>query len=82
MISRIGGELKISNKIEQDAKKLVEKAKSLNLLVGKDPKGIAAAAIYIASIQNGQRRSQTSVAKAANVTEVTLRNRYKELTKL
>ena len=82
LISRIGGELKITNKIEQDAKKIVEKAKDLNMLVGKDPKGIAAAAIYIASLQNGKRRSQTSVAKAANVTEVTLRNRYKELTEL
>ena len=82
LISRIGGELKITNKVEQDAKKLVEKAQNLNMLVGKDPKGIAAAAIYISSIQNGKRRSQTSVAKAANVTEVTLRNRYKELTNI
>ncbi|NHI94261.1 MAG: transcription initiation factor IIB [Candidatus Lokiarchaeota archaeon] len=82
LISRIGGELKITNKIEKDAQLLIEKAKENKLLVGKDPKGIAAAAIYIASIQNGKRRSQTSVAKAANVTEVTLRNRYKELVEI
>ncbi|MHA1784598.1 MAG: hypothetical protein ACTSVE_05330 [Candidatus Helarchaeota archaeon] len=33
-------------------------------------------------LESGKRKSQTSIAKAANVTEVTLRNRYKELIKL
>jgi len=41
---------------------------------------VAAAAIYIASIQCNQRRTQREVADVAGVTEVTIRNRYKELT--
>ncbi|MHA1785407.1 MAG: transcription initiation factor IIB [Candidatus Helarchaeota archaeon] len=82
LISRIGGELGISNQIEKRARAIVEKAKKNNSLIGKDPKGIAAAAIYISCLESGKRKSQTSIAKAANVTEVTLRNRYKELIKL
>jgi len=79
LISRIGGELQLSNKEEKDARQLLEDAKSKRALIGKDPKGIAAAAIYISCIQNKKKRTQASVSKAANVTEVTLRNRYKEL---
>jgi len=82
LVTRIGGELKISNKIEQDAVELIGKAKANKILVGKDPKGIAAAAIYLSCLRNGERRSQTAVAKAATITEVTLRNRYKELINL
>jgi transcription initiation factor TFIIB len=40
--------------------------------------GAAAAALYIASIQENERRTQRDVSEAAKVTEVTVRNRYKE----
>jgi transcription initiation factor TFIIB len=40
---------------------------------------MAAAAIYIASVLCGERRTQRDVAEIAGVTEVTIRNRYKEL---
>jgi transcription initiation factor TFIIIB Brf1 subunit/transcription initiation factor TFIIB len=48
-------------------------------LVGKGPTGMAAAALYIASIMNGKTITQRELAKAADVTEVTVRNRYKGL---
>ncbi|EQD80770.1 transcription initiation factor IIB [mine drainage metagenome] len=51
-----------------------------DLTSGKGPTGVAAAAIYIASIITQERRTQRSVAEVAGVTEVTIRNRYKELT--
>ena len=47
---------------------------------GRGPTGVAAAAIYIASIACNERRTQREVADIAGVTEVTIRNRYKELT--
>ena len=47
---------------------------------GRGPTGVAAAAIYIASILCNERRTQREVADIAGVTEVTIRNRYKELT--
>jgi transcription initiation factor TFIIB len=51
------------------------------LLVGRDPKGIAAGALYIASILTDNRVTQREIAAVAGVTEVTVRNRYKELVK-
>ncbi|EQD62653.1 Transcription factor TFIIB, cyclin-related domain protein, partial [mine drainage metagenome] len=50
------------------------------LTSGRGPTGVAAAAIYIASVQAGERRTQREVADVAGITEVTIRNRYKELT--
>ncbi len=49
------------------------------LTTGKDPRGLAAGAIYIASILTDNRVTQREIAIAAGVTEVTVRNRYKEL---
>ena len=42
--------------------------------------GIAAALIYMANV-TGQNRTQREIADTTNVTEVTIRNRYKELSK-
>ncbi|MFX1484723.1 MAG: TFIIB-type zinc ribbon-containing protein, partial [Promethearchaeota archaeon] len=49
------------------------------LTTGRDPRGLAAGAIYIASILTDNRVTQREIASAAGVTEVTVRNRYKEL---
>ena len=43
--------------------------------------GMAAAALYIACVQNNEKITQKDVAEAAGVTEVTVRNRYKALRK-
>ena len=55
-------------------------AENRDLTSGRGPTGVAAAAIYIASISLNERRTQREVAEVAGVTEVTIRNRYKELT--
>jgi len=55
-------------------------AKRKGITTGKDPTGLAAAALYIAGMGEGERRTQREIAEAATVTEVTVRNRYKELT--
>jgi len=49
------------------------------LTSGRGPMGVAAAALYIASVLEGEKRTQREVAEVAHVTEVTVRNRYKEL---
>ena len=58
---------------------IVNRAKDERITAGKDPTGLAAAAIYIAGVIEGERRTQRAIAEAAHVTEVTVRNRYKEL---
>ena len=46
---------------------------------GRGPTGMAASVIYIASVLGNKRRTQREVAEVAGVTEVTIRNRYKEI---
>ncbi|MEM3448364.1 MAG: transcription initiation factor IIB, partial [Nitrososphaerota archaeon] len=59
---------------------ILKLAENRDLTSGRGPTGVAAAAIYIASISLNERRTQREVAEVAGVTEVTIRNRYKELT--
>jgi len=51
-------------------------------IAGKDPMGIAAAALYIACISNGESKSQKEISIASGVTEVTIRNRCAGLRKI
>ena len=46
---------------------------------GKDPMGIAATVLYISCLKTGENKTQTQIARAAGVTDVTVRNRLKEL---
>jgi transcription initiation factor TFIIB len=81
-ISKIASHVRLSQKTQNTAIKLLEKAKDKKGIVGKGPTGMAAAALYIAAIMNDQKLTQRELAKAANVTDVTVRNRYKELDKI
>jgi transcription initiation factor TFIIB len=50
-----------------------------NISVGKDPMGLAATVPYVSSLKTGEKITKTEIAKSAGVTEVTLRNRFKDL---
>ena len=65
--------------VEEIAHKILFAATELKLTSGRGPTGIAAAVSYIASILAGERKTQREIAEIAQVTEVTIRNRYKEL---
>ncbi|MFW9920155.1 MAG: transcription initiation factor IIB family protein [Candidatus Thorarchaeota archaeon] len=78
-IHRFGTELGIPGEAKAKAIEILQLAKQERLTIGKDPKGMAAAAIYVASILTGARRTQLEIARTARVTEVTVRNRYKEM---
>ncbi|MFQ6084964.1 MAG: transcription initiation factor IIB family protein [Candidatus Bathyarchaeia archaeon] len=71
--------LNLSDNVRKVAKKILVEALEKRVTAGKDPMGVAAAAIYIASVVNNERRTQKSIANAAGVTEVTVRNRYRGL---
>ena len=78
-IPRFGSDLNLSGQAQSKAVELLKQAANKGLTSGRGPTGVAAAAIYIASVQTGERRTQRDVADVARVTEVTVRNRYKEL---
>jgi len=78
-ITKFSNQLTMQGKVEEIAHKILAAAKELKLTSGRGPTGIAAAASYIASVLTGERRTQREIAEIAQVTEVTIRNRYKEL---
>jgi transcription initiation factor TFIIB len=80
-ISRFSNELSLTGKSSGRAIKILETAKKAGITAGKDPTGLAAAALYISGILEDERRTQREIARVARVTEVTVRNRYKELVK-
>ncbi len=79
-VSRFCSELKLSGEVQAKAADILKDAAKKELTSGRGPTGVAAAAIYISSILCNERRTQREVADVAGVTEVTIRNRYKELT--
>ncbi len=78
-VPRIAAALGLSGKVIKKAMEILDEAKRRGLTAGKDPAGLAAAAVYTAAQLYDERRTQKDVARVAGVTEVTVRNRYKEL---
>ncbi len=78
-ISKFSNQLAMQGKAEEIANKILLVASELKLTSGRGPMGIAAAASYVASVIIGEKRTQREIAEAAKVTEVTIRNRYKEI---
>lgn len=80
-IVKVANNLNFDEKIKRKALELMELAQKKNLVVGKDPISMAASIIYLVNLSETKPRTQAEIAKAAGVTEVTVRNRSKELRK-
>ena len=78
-IARISSKLGITEKTKRYAAKVLKIAQENKESAGKEPMGLAAAALYLACIKNNENMTQRDIAEAANVTEVTIRNRVKGL---
>ncbi|MEM4271616.1 MAG: TFIIB-type zinc ribbon-containing protein [Candidatus Pacearchaeota archaeon] len=78
-ISRFASILHLSPKSQNEALKILKRADISELTSGRGPAGIAAAALYVAALMNDEKKTQREVADVAGITEVTIRNRYKEL---
>ncbi len=71
--------LKLSGEAQERSLQLLKQAMKKGLISGRSPTGVSAAAVYIAGALVSERRTQKEVADVAGVTEVTIRNRYREL---
>jgi len=78
-IARISSNIKVTEKIKRYAAKILKEAQERQESSGKDPMGLAAAALYFSCVINGVSITQRNLAEAAGVTEVTIRNRFKTL---
>lgn len=78
-VPRFGSLLGLSEKVQVKAVKILDEASEFDVTSGKGPIGVASAALYIAAVLEGEKKTQREVADAIGVTEVTIRNRYKEI---
>jgi len=78
-VPRFGSLLGLTERVQVKAVKILDEAGELDVTSGKGPIGVASAALYIAAVLEGEKKTQREVADAIGVTEVTIRNRYKEI---
>ncbi|QZA88832.1 transcription initiation factor IIB [Salinarchaeum sp. IM2453] len=78
-VSRFISDLSLSEEVDRTARDLLDQARDRGIHSGKSPVGLAAAAVYAASLLTNEKVTQNQVSEVADVSEVTIRNRYKEL---
>jgi len=78
-IMKVANKLGFEEKIKRKALELMGQAQKKNILVGKDPMSMASSILYLVNVAEGHNKTQSEIAKAAGTTEVTVRNRSKEL---
>lgn len=81
-VARIASKTGLSESVKRVAFKIIKEAERQGISQGKNPMSIAATALYIATTKCKERFSQRDIAMASNVTEVTIRNRLKDLSEL
>ena len=78
-VPRFASSLELSEESEMRAKQLLKNAKEQGVHSGKSPVGLAAAAVYAAALLTNEKTTQAAVSEVADISEVTIRNRYHEL---
>ena len=78
-VPRFASSLELSDEAELRAKQLLKNAKNKGVHSGKSPVGLAAAAVYASALLTNEKTTQAAVSEVADISEVTIRNRYHEL---
>jgi transcription initiation factor TFIIB len=78
-IVRVANRANLSERTKRMAMSIMKNVTKSRISAGKDPMGLAASVLYLACLNSGESKTQTDIADAAGVTEVTVRNRYKNL---
>jgi transcription initiation factor TFIIB len=78
-IAKVANKANLSEKTKRQAVQIMDNVSKKEASLGKNPMGLAASVLYISSLKNGENITQYHLSDAAGVTEVTLRNRYKDL---
>jgi transcription initiation factor TFIIB len=80
-IPRLASDLDLSEEAEQQSRDLLASVIETDesYLSGKSPVGLAAAAVYAGALLANEKVTQRAVSEEADISEVTIRNRYREL---
>lgn len=79
LVNGLGEKLGLTMYTQRIAIEHLRKAKEQRATIGKVPMSLAASAIYIATIQTGERRTQQQISHSSGITPVTIRNRVRNL---
>jgi transcription initiation factor TFIIB len=80
-IARVANKANLTEKTKRQAIRIMDEITEKQISAGKNPMGLAATILYLSCLKTGENKTQTDISQAAGVTEVTLRNRFKELKK-
>jgi transcription initiation factor TFIIB len=78
-IAKVANKANLSEKTRRQAAEIMNNVTKREISAGKDPMGLAASVLYLSSFNTGESITQNNIASAAGVTEVTLRNRVRDL---
>jgi len=78
-IAKVANMAKLGERTKRQAAEIMSNVTKKEISAGKDPMGLAASILYLSSIKTGEIITQSDIARAAGVTEVTVRNRAKEV---
>jgi transcription initiation factor TFIIB len=78
-VARLASTLDAPPIVETTSREILEAAEGTRAVAGKSPPGLAAAAIYAAGLVTDEKLTQKRISKAADISTVTIRDRYHEL---
>jgi transcription initiation factor TFIIB len=78
-IAKIANKSNLSERTKRHAIRIMDEIRETQISAGKNPMALAATILYFSCLKTGENKSQVDIAKAAGVTEVTMRNRSREL---
>jgi transcription initiation factor TFIIB len=79
-IAKIANKANLTEKTKRQAIRIMDEVTEKQIIsAGKNPMGFAATILYLSCLKTGENKTQTDIARASGVTEVTIRNRFKEL---
>ena len=81
-IAKVANKSNLSEKTKRKAIYIMHAITTKNIIPGKNPMSFAGSVLYLASRYTGENKTQVDIACAAGLTEVTIRNRYRDLKRL
>jgi transcription initiation factor TFIIB len=78
-IVKVANKATLNEKTKRQAFDIMSNLTNKEISAGKNPMGLAATVLYMSCVKTGEHRTQKEVAQAAGITDVTLRNRFKDL---
>jgi transcription initiation factor TFIIB len=78
-IAKIANKSNLSERTKRHAIRIMDEIRETQISAGKNPMAFAATILYFSCLKTGENKSQVDIAEAAGVTEVTMRNRSREL---